>query len=352
MKYPLVSDQFYRKLSFWTERYKLHHVAFWVLSAIVGAWIFRNSETPVQAAIKMMLILSVHMVVAYVNLYLLVPRFLRRQQYFTYASGLLLTLGSATFPMAILVHTILNDQDLKSLVWSTFFLVVIALSLLFTVAVSMAIKLVKDWYQEQRKRQDLEQLQLQTELKFLKTQINPHFLFNSLNNIYGLTLLKSDKASESILKLSGILRYLLHESSKSEVPLELELEQMENYFELEVLRLGANVEASIQLQRPMNSWKIEPMLMMTLLENAFKHGPKGMGSSYVKCKGEETANGYSLLITNSLTHQSLKSVESSGIGLLNLQKRLELSYPNAHRYSVTKTAEDYIVELSLNLNTA
>ena len=352
MKYHLVSDRFYRQLSFWTERYKLHHVAFWVLSAIVGAWIFRNSETPVQAAIKMMLILSVHMVVAYVNLYLLVPRFLRRQQYLTYASGLLLTLGSATFPMAILVHTILNDQDLKSLVWSTFFLVVIALSLLFTVAVSMAIKLVKDWYQEQRNRQDLEQLQLHTELKFLKTQINPHFLFNSLNNIYGLTLLKSDKASESILKLSGILRYLLHESSKSEVSLELELDQMENYFELEVLRLGANVEASIHLQRPMNSWKIEPMLMMTLLENAFKHGSKGIGSSYVKCKGEETTDGYSLLIINSLTHQQLKSIESSGIGLLNLQKRLELSYPNAHRYSVTKTAEEYIVELSLTLNKA
>lgn len=352
MKYHLVSDQFYRKLSYWTERYKLHHLAFWVLSAIVGAWIFRNSETPFQAAMKMMLILSVHMVVAYVNLYLLVPRFLRRQQYLTYASGLLLTLGSATFPMAILVHTILNDQDLKSLVWSTFFLVVIALSLLFTVAVSMAIKLVKDWYQEQRKRQDLEQLQLQTELKFLKTQINPHFLFNSLNNIYGLTLLKSDKASESILKLSGILRYLLHESSKSEVSLELELEQMENYFELEVLRLGTNVQANIHLQRPENAWKIEPMLMMTLLENAFKHGSKAMGSSYVDCKGQETPDGYSLLITNSLNHPPQKPMESSGIGLLNLRKRLDLSYPNAHHYSVTQTDEEYSVELSLTLNQA
>ena len=148
------------------------------------------------------------------------------------------------------------------------------------------------------------------------------------------------------------MRYLLHESSKSEVSLELELDQMENYFELEVLRLGANVEASIHLQRPVNSWKIEPMLMMTLLENAFKHGSKGIGSSYVKCKGEETTDGYSLLIINSLTHQQLKSIESSGIGLLNLQKRLELSYPNAHRYSVTKTAEEYIVELSLILNKA
>jgi len=252
--------------------------------------------------------------------------------------------------MAILVHTILNDQDLKSLVWSTFFLVVIALSLLFTVAISMAIKLVKDWYQEQRNRQDLEQLQLQTELKFLKTQINPHFLFNSLNNIYGLTLLKSEKASESILKLSGILRYLLHESSKSEVSLELELEQMENYFELEVLRLGANVDASMHLQRPSNSWKIEPMLMMTLLENAFKHGSKAMGSSHVTCEGHETSTGYSLFITNSLNGQPQKKVESSGIGLLNLQKRLDLSYANAHRYSVTQTAEEYSVELSLTLN--
>lgn len=352
MKYHLLSDRFYRKLSLWTERYKLHHVAFWVISAIVGAWIFRNSETPFQAALKMMLILSVHMVVAYVNLYLLVPRFLRRHQYLTYASGLLLTLGSATFPMAILVHTILNDQDLKSLVWSTFFLVVITLSLLFTVAVSMAIKLVKDWYQEQRKRQDLEQLQLQTELKFLKTQINPHFLFNSLNNIYGLSLLKSNKASESILKLSGILRYLLHESSKAEVPLELELEQMENYFELEVLRLGANVQATIELERPVNSWKIEPMLMMTLLENAFKHGSKELGSSYVNGKGQETFEGYSLVITNSSSSNFGNKIESSGIGLENLEKRLSLSYPNTHTYSVTQTAEEYSVKLSLVLNKA
>ncbi|MFM1897795.1 MAG: hypothetical protein RL577_35 [Bacteroidota bacterium] len=352
MKHYLVSDRFYRKLSFWTERYKLHHFAFWIFSAIIGSWIFRNSETPFQAALKMMLILSVHMVVSYVNLYVLVPRFLRRQQYLTYASGLLLTLGSATFPMAILVHTILNDQDLKSLVWSTFFLVVIALSLLFTVAVSMAIKLVKDWYQEQRKRQDLEQLQLQTELKFLKTQINPHFLFNSLNNIYGLTLLKSNKAAESILKLSGILRYLLHESSKSEVSLELELEQMENYFELEVLRLGDKVQAHINLERPVNSWNIEPMLLMTLLENAFKHGSKVLGSSFVNCQGQETPNGYSLLISNSLTPSSGKSLEVGGIGLLNLQNRLRLSYPNAHRYSVTQTAEEYSVELTLLLNKA
>jgi two-component system LytT family sensor kinase len=352
MKYPLVSDTLYRQLSFWAERYKLHHIAFWVLSAIVGAWIFRNSETPFQAALKMMLILSVHMVVAYVNLYVLVPRFLRREQYLTYSTGLLLTLGSATFPMAILVHTILNDQDLKSLVWSTFFLVVIALSLLFTVAISMAIKLIKDGYQDQRKRQELEQLQLQTELKFLKTQINPHFLFNSLNNIYGLTLMQSSKAAESLLKLSGILRYLLNESSQSEVPLVSELEQMENYFELEVLRLGKGVQASIDLPRPLNSWRIEPMLMMTLLENAFKHGSRGSIPSFVRCKGAETSTGYTLNITNSVTAQTQNTVESNGIGLLNLQQRLQLSYPEKHRYTVTHTAEEYSVELTLNLHDA
>jgi len=339
----------YWKGAQWALRYKIHHAFFWLLAAIVGAWLFRNSETPVEAVWRMMLVLSVHMVVSYVNLYYLVPKFLRKGEYAIYTLGLLLTLGSATFPMAILVHTILNDQDLQSLVWSTFFLGVIALSLLFTVAISMAFKLVKDWYQEQRKRQELEQLQLQTELKFLKSQINPHFLFNSLNNIYGLTLLKSDKASAALLKLSGILRYVLHDGSKNRVPLESELEQLENYFELEMLRLADSSDCQIQLLPPDEEMYIEPMLFMTLLENAFKHGHKQGGSPQVSCQGHPIENGYVFRVENQISKLTSPSVEKGGIGLVNLKKRLELTYSGHYHFQTTITDNRYGCELSINL---
>lgn len=185
------------------------------------------------------------------------------------------------------------------------------------------------------------------ELELLKTQINPHFFFNTLNNLYSLTVKHSDKAPEVILKLSEMMRYTIYEGKKEFVPLREEVTYLENYIELHKIRYQkkVNIEFSHSIEQEV---KVAPLLFIILLENALKHGVESLtDSAYVKIDLISSNRHIRFSIENN--YEPLEINESKGIGLENLKRRLELIYPKTHELNIHKTASTFAVDLKISL---
>ncbi len=204
-----------------------------------------------------------------------------------------------------------------------------------------------------RKEQEMSILRsekLESELKFLKSQVNPHFLFNALNNIYTLTVLKSDAASENLLKLSGMLRYVLYDCKEATVPLGKEIEYLRHFIALHLLKdsRGLNVKAELDDSRP--ELRIAPMLFIPFVENAFKHSKvEDLANGWIdiRLKTEEAA--VTLEVRNSLPQTGFTKNETGGIGLENVRRQLELLYPNRHELRIKKGEREFGVYLKLKV---
>ncbi len=225
----------------------------------------------------------------------------------------------------------------------------------FIVGSASALRITGDYVRGQRNRRELERQQLLTELAMLKTQINPHFLFNTLNNIYSLTSRKSDKAPEAVLRLSEIMRYLLYESSTDTVPLSRELAHLRSFLDLQRLRLAASAQEAIVLEiegtDPDCAHPIAPLLLLPLVENAFKHGDLTARPVAVHIALDLAADGllrFSVLnyVTPADAERELPR-QPGGVGLVNLRRRLELLYPNRYALDVQTTPEQHRVTLVL-----
>lgn len=328
--------------------FKLDHGLFWIVYASVYSISFRWSENWLDGLIDSVILLSLHALVSYFNLYYLVPRYLFTKSYLSYIATLLLSIVSICFPLAIVAHLVINNKDLQSLVWSSAFLFFLSLSVLFSIVLTMVLKFIKQWYKDQKSQKELQQIQLQTELKFLKAQINPHFLFNSLNNLYALTIKKSDLAPTVVLRLSDILRYVLYESNQGHVSILKEIKHILDYVEIEKLRLGNAVTIEVNIDDTIKDQNIEPMLLLTLVENAFKHSENVMAADrFVKIHISALEHGFRFLIENSFD-PSKKSKEMGGIGLQNIKKRLSLTYPGKHELNSNISENVYQVDLIIN----
>lgn len=352
MEFQPLSVPFFSKCEIWVSRYKIYHFIFWMVYASTIAAFIRVDASWIKSFVLQLPILSLHAAVVYFNLYFLVPRFLLTKKYLLFLISIILLIGSVLFPIAIITHSILEKTQnllVSENVWSSLFLFLIALGLFFSLLLSTVLKFIKGWYFEQQFKKDLQQEQLQAELLFLKTQINPHFLFNSLNNLYALTLKKSDLAPQIVLKLSDILRYLLYESA-GKVDFLKEIQYITDYVELEKLRLGDSVDIEIDLEKPDQDYLVEPMLYLTLIENAFKYcGILHDARGWVIIRGSNFEGGYCVLVENSLGDKISQNT-NGGIGLINLKKRLGISYPNLHVLDIIKDSRSYAVTLKIIFN--
>lgn len=192
---------------------------------------------------------------------------------------------------------------------------------------------------------------LQTELKFLKSQINPHFLFNSLNNIYALSVIDSGKTQESIAYLSDMLRYVLYECERPLVPLEKELAYIENYLKLFSLKSSDSYPITVALEIASKTVLVAPMLFIPFIENALKHSNiEKRGHSYiaVKIKSDETKIHFE--IENSLPKTAYVKDAVGGIGIENVERRLLIQYPGRHKLVINQTAKSYKVNLNIDLH--
>lgn len=221
----------------------------------------------------------------------------------------------------------------------------------FVTAFVGLIKFVEDYFELDARSRELENRQLTSELRFLKAQVNPHFLFNTLNNLYYLAVNQSDQTPEVIAKLSGMMRYMIHESNAEKVPLNKEVAYMENYLDLEKLRLNEEVPITFEVDGSIEGTRIAPLILITFLENAFKHGiGNATLNSWITVSLRVTEGTLYYKVANSIVGQADKTVrEASGLGLANVRRRLDLSYPGKYELDVTEDTERYRIHLKIDL---
>ena len=234
-------------------------------------------------------------------------------------------------------------------VYSTSFLVATALSTLFMTLFVAMLRFVVGWFELEAKTKALENVQLTAELQFLKAQINPHFLFNTLNNLYYLAYTQSPNTPEVVAKLAQMMRYLLEESNQPTVPLSQEIEFMRSYLHLEELRLNHPVPLTFVVEGEPAGVSIAPLLLMTFLENAFKHGVRNNDpTAWVRVLLRVTPTGCDYTVANGRPSAPTPA-SLPGTGLLNVRRRLALSYPDRHKLRLDDRPTQYHVHLTLHL---
>jgi len=288
------------------------------------------------------------MAATYITIYGLLPFYLKKRKLVPTVFLMALVLFSATLGERILLRIINNlPVNYESIFGVTFLYLFLETN--FVVGIAFAIKIIKKWMEQQQEKHEMEKQNLKTELNLLKTQLNPHFLFNTLNNLYSLSLGESSKTSEGIAKTAELLRSVLYECNEPEIPLKKELNLLENYIELEKMRYGKRLELDFRVTGPVNGHKIAPMLLFTFVENCFKHGCRNKsGKSCITILLEAGPRGFRFLTVNNKAPESRTiSKKSGGIGLKNARKRLEIIYPEKHRLAVLD--EDNQFKLNLEI---
>ena len=223
----------------------------------------------------------------------------------------------------------------------------LALTFFFIFIISSGIKIINKWFETEKKKTLIEKEKLQTELTHLKAQINPHFLFNVLNTIYALSLKKSDNTPDAVMQLSKLLRYIVNETQADKVPLEKEVDCINNYIDLQKMRLSETVEITYNKSGDFNQASIAPLLLITFVENVFKHGVSTHEVSPILIEISLEKNVFSFKTTNRIFKHT--DQDSAGIGLENTRKRLQLIYPENHKLTITETNYMFSVDLSINL---
>ncbi|MBA4053555.1 MAG: sensor histidine kinase [Marivirga sp.] len=299
----------------------------------------------------------------YFNLYFLIPRFLEKGYYLRYLTLLLITIlvTAALIIPGYYVSAWLSDLSFEELFnrdprnFMFFFQINTLPSTVASVTLGMSVKLAKNWVQAKQKEQTLEKEKLETELKFLKSQINPHFLFNTINSIFVLIHKNPQMASESLAKFSDLLRYQLYECNEHEIPLDQELTYLENFIELQKLRQDHNyIELSLNIeQRNSGNLSIAPFVLMPFIENAFKHVSQQKDkSNWIRMNLRFDNDQLLFNISNSFSkpiNGSSELIQANGIGLKNVQRRLDLMYPGNYKLSVQRDDVKFKVNLQLSL---
>jgi two-component system LytT family sensor kinase len=230
-----------------------------------------------------------------------------------------------------------------------FFKIGPSLFYILIITISAVIKTLTEFYNNQQNKLIAETHRTNTELIYLRKQTNPHFLFNSLNSIYSLAHKKSDLVPDAIVTLSELMRYMLYETDNKTVALEKEINYIQNYIELQKLRLNNIEDIVVNVHGNTKNKFIEPLLLISFVENAFKYGTDYKGAAHVKIKVFILDDNLDFWIENTIENY-VKDPDNSGIGLLNIQNRLDLLYPNAHELTITQDNKYYRVHLNLKLD--
>lgn len=324
----------------WTVDRRVYHVLAWIILFFLFL--------PLASSVLSNLLLFIFLVVVvYVNLQVLIPQFLSKNffLYTIYLIGFCFLLA----PINLALKNILSPGviDLEGVM--SIFLIYFFIAGSVTV-----IKITKDWLKTQKSTVEIEKTNIQTELKYLKAQINPHFLFNTLNNLYALTLKKSDKAPDIVIKLSEMLRYMLYECNEKRVPLMKEIKYIQNYIELEKLRQGDKANINFEIKGEIRDQKIAPFMFIPFLENSFKHGlNRGINDGFVNIRLEVQPDEVHFEIENNKPQMNMlpDARKVGGIGLINVERRLNLIYPGAHQLRLQDSPDIYKVSLDLTLDT-
>jgi len=291
--------------------------------------------------------------VVYLNLYLFIPHFLYPRKYGRYALALLTAM--AICPLLFLCFEYSYDALVQKFLTPQMHLFSLGnwfvglIQCIYVLGLATGLKFVKDTLINQQIQKEREKQYLETELKFLRTQIQPHFFFNTLNNIYSLTLKKSDQAPEIILKLSDLMSYMLYVSTAPLVPLKKEIDYLHNYLDVEQLRFGNRLTISFNIEGDTTGIQIPPMILILFLENSFKHGVKNNISNILLTICLKVQEDYLLFHVENPISEEEKDPNAKGIGLSNVRRRLDLLYGHRHSLDIRETDGRFIVTLKMPL---
>jgi len=336
--------------AFW--RYRLDHVLFW--SATVFFHLYtRINLLPVVGWGNVLLEVLIRnlllAIVIYVHLEVLIPKLQQRKAGIYFFSVLLLIVGYVVVKNAhdaYLYGKVLDMTRQGSFMANTYYNFSIVV---FYLAFSVALHLSKAWYFQRQRLQQIEVEKLNTELAYLRSQINPHFLFNSLNTIYFQIDKQNTLARSSLSQFSEMLRYQLYECNGKEISIEKELNYIQNYVDLQRQRKDDNYKIDFEVGTDVRNFTLAPLLMIPFIENAFKYV-----SHYTDRKNEIEITihrkGNSFLMRVSNTCDRIEKSERGGIGLANVKRRLELLYPDRHQLDIRETDDRFLVTLNVTLN--
>jgi hypothetical protein len=337
-----------------------HHIIFWSIYFLLNTLRWGSYFDDYGYSLKTNIIgFPIHMALAYFNIYFLMPRFVFKRKYFIYTLLFLASLLIMLFAKYNLTYYMVSTdvwregpEQIEKLTIN--YAVQMMLGELYVVSFVTAIKITIDWLAENSKFHELEKRQLATELRFLRSQVSPHFFFNTLNNIYALTLKKSNRAPEVVLKLSELMRYLLYATNKRKQSLKNEIECLQNYIDLERIRFDDSLEINIGISGELRGRKIAPMLLIPFVENCFKHGAsKNIEKTSISLDIDVKEDFLYLHLKNNIPKEIVDHkipTRSGGIGLANVKKRLELGYhPEDYKLKIKKKNKTFHVFLELKV---
>lgn len=333
----------------------LQHLAFWVLSFILFLQLFKTGSKPEKVDYVYTALFQLSLMPAvYINLKLLLPKWGQRKRILFY----IISLGLIIVLFSWINYRFFAEWSAK-LLPDYFFISYFTFKeiiFFFTayIIITSLLKLSKSWFWVSELEKELlekEKQKTEVELKALKAQINPHFFFNTLNNIYSMALDKDDRLPNTILQLSDLMRYFLYESKDNFIPLEKELAVVNNYIALQKIRSNAQLDFEMKRSGEINGQQIAPLLLITFLENAFKHGAKGNPErSFIRVNTEIEKNRLIFSVENNKgIVDEIKTGDQGGLGLENIKRQLELLYPKKHFLTIKNTKDSFAVQLQLDL---
>jgi len=281
----------------------------------------------------------------YLNALVLIPRFFYTRKFFIYFSSLIISYCIIMLLHGALFIPFIHRHHFNFLISARHN----SIPFLFTVMVSTTYKIIYDKFKADANALALRQENLKTELAFLRSQVSPHFLFNILNNIVAMVRLKSEELEPTVIKLSSLLQYMLYESDDDKVLLKNEVESLRDYIDLQKLRFSSNLDLQIHFNVKEEWHSIEPMLLIPFVENAFKHGNGLSGEPGIFIELNAENNRLDFKVRNKFISNDRAKDKTSGIGLVNVKRRLDLLYPHSHQLIIDDSNGWYNVDLKLSL---
>jgi two-component system LytT family sensor kinase len=333
-------------------KYKLNHVFFWLF--IFGLWFMLRYEdyTTPAVAFKVTFLKLVDLIVmVYITNSLLIPSFLYKKRYGLFVLFFLLMILISSVTKMYIISLLTHDPTLftfsgniKGRIYDN------VIPHFFLVISGASFKLMFDQITLQKKMAELAKDKAEAELNFLKSQINPHFLFNSLNSVYFLIDKNNPDARQALHKFSDMLRYQLYEANGEKIPIEKEIGYLQDYVHLQQLRKDENYKVQFNCSQEVKNFSIEPLLLIPFVENAFKHiSHKSRGDNFVKMDMTRSNGYFEFVVENSCEKEIYSTEQHGGIGMNNVKRRLELLYPDAHQLKIDDKENVFMINLKLKI---
>lgn len=345
------------KISFYKNQpiYRIFsHILFWLLSFFIFSQMFKISDEVTRIDYIFSGLFHVSLLFAvYINLELLVPKLFDKKKYIFYSVALIITIISSIILNRITFNWLADIVFPDYYFVSHFNFLEVGMFIVIYILVTTLLKLSKSWFELQEVTSRLiriEKENVKSELNALKAQINPHFLFNSLNVIYSQAIKNSDKTPDAIIQLSDILRYVIYDSTKDKVSLKTEIKLIKDYIELQKFRIDTTSRIKFEHKVQNENCMISPMLLLPLVENSFKHGIKGeLDHTFVNIKLETNdSNILFEIVNNKGTGETIENDGNSGIGIANIHQRLKLLYPDRHEFKIEESIAIFKVNMRLS----